>query len=132
MRQQVVQVSDRMVGDAGEHIAEPGKRIDSGQFARSDEAAQNGRGPAAIVAPEEGPVVAAHRAPQRPHGGVVVDRQIAVGTVPRLAWRSARRSTKGSPVFLPERRRRITPLATATEFIADERKYTGPIAFRRR
>jgi hypothetical protein len=46
-----------MVGDPSEHIAELGKRIDLYQFAGGDEAAQNRRGPAAVVAPEESPVV---------------------------------------------------------------------------
>ena len=58
MRQQFTEPFDRMVGDAAENIAEPGKRIDLHQFARCDKAAQHGRCLAAVVAAEEGPVVA--------------------------------------------------------------------------
>jgi hypothetical protein len=64
-------------------IAESGERIDSGKFIRSDEAAEDNRCPAGLIASEEGPVVAADRkAPQRPLGTVVGVRQITIGTVP--------------------------------------------------
>jgi hypothetical protein len=73
MRQQFFKPLDGIFGDAAEDIAEPGKRIDPDKFTRSDEAAQDGRGPAAAIASEEGPVVTAHgKAPQRPLGTVVV------------------------------------------------------------
>ena len=82
MRQEFFEPRDGMFGDAAEHIAEPGKGIDADKFAGRDKAAQHGRGFAAVIAPEEGPVVAAHCKPsQRAFGGIVVDGQIAVGAV---------------------------------------------------
>jgi hypothetical protein len=57
MRQQVFESFDRMVSNAAENIAKPGKRIDLGQFAGGDKAAQNRCRLAAVIAPEEGPVV---------------------------------------------------------------------------
>ena len=50
MRQQFAEPFDRMVGDAAEHIAEPRKRIDLGQFAGGDKAAQNRCRLAAVIA----------------------------------------------------------------------------------
>lgn len=47
--QQFFKLFDRMVGDAAENIAEPGKRIDLDEFAGGDEAVQNRRRPAAVV-----------------------------------------------------------------------------------
>src|ERR1700684_1039665 len=82
MGQQFTESFDRMVGDAAENIAEPGKRIDLHQFAACDEAAQNRRGPATVIAPEESPVVPSDReATQRPLGTVVVDGEIAVAAI---------------------------------------------------
>src|SRR4051812_7106784 len=82
MRQQFFKPFNRMSRNAAEHIAEPGKRIDSGQFTRSNEAAENSRGLAAVVAAKEGPVVTTHcKTAQRSFGTIVVDQQIAVGTV---------------------------------------------------
>ena len=84
VRQQFFKPFNRMFGNAAEHISEPGKRINSGQFTGSNEAAENSRGLAAVVAAKEGPVVTTHcKTPQRPFGAVVIDQQIAVGTVPR-------------------------------------------------
>jgi hypothetical protein len=60
MLQQFRKPFDRMVANAAEHIAEPGKRIDPDKFTRSDEAAENSHYPAAVVAPEEDPVVTIH------------------------------------------------------------------------
>ena len=57
MRQQFTEPFDRMVGDASEHIAEPGKRIDLRQFAGCDKATQDRRRLPAVIAPEERPVV---------------------------------------------------------------------------
>jgi hypothetical protein len=57
MRQQFFKLLDGMFGNAIGQVAEPGKRIDTDQFTRSDEAAENSRSPAAVVAPQEGPVV---------------------------------------------------------------------------
>src|ERR1700722_1990780 len=80
--QQFFKPFNRMIGNAAEHIAEPAKRINSGQFTRSNEDAENGRRFTAVISDEEGPVVTTHRkAPQRPLGSVVIDHQIAVGTV---------------------------------------------------
>ena len=63
---------------------EPRKRIDPDKFAGRNETAQHGRGPAAIVAAKECPVVTPHcKAPQRSLGCIVIDQQVAVGTVPR-------------------------------------------------
>ena len=62
-----------MSGNAAEHIAEPGKRIDLDEFAGRDKTAQHGRGSAAVVASEEGPVVSADgKTAQRPFRSVVV------------------------------------------------------------
>jgi len=64
-----------------EHIAEPGKRIDSCQFAGRNETAQHSRCSAAVVATEEGPVVTTHReAPQRPLMSGIPS--LAIGRVP--------------------------------------------------
>src|ERR1700704_466243 len=83
MRQQFIKAAHGMFGEAAEHVSEPGKRVSLHKFARRNEAAQNGCSLAAVVAAEEGPIVAAHReAPQRPFRGVIVDRQIAVGAIP--------------------------------------------------
>ncbi len=60
MRQEFFDPGDGMLGDAAEHIMEPGKRIDLDEFARGDEAAQHSRGLAAVIASEESPVVAAN------------------------------------------------------------------------
>jgi hypothetical protein len=57
VRQQFFKPFNRVFGNAAEHIAEPGKRINSGQFTRSNEAAENSRGLAAVVVAKEGPVV---------------------------------------------------------------------------
>ena len=82
VRQQFFKPFYRVFRNASEHLSEPGKRIDSGQFTRSNEAAKDCRGLAAFVASEERPVVTTHcKTPQRPLGAVVIDQQIAVGTV---------------------------------------------------
>ena len=57
VRQELVQFLDGMAGDAVEHIAEPGERIDFVQFARRDKAAQDGHSFPAAITTEEGPVV---------------------------------------------------------------------------
>lgn len=82
--EQIVELLDRALPDAREHIVEPCEWFDSGEFARSDEAAQHGHGSAAAIAAEEGPVAAADgNAAQAPLGVVVVDGQVAVGEVAR-------------------------------------------------
>ena len=48
---------DGVFRNTSEDIAEPGKRIDPGQFTRGNEAAKDCRCPAAVVAAKEGPVV---------------------------------------------------------------------------
>ena len=49
-----------------------------------NKAAQHGRGPASVVAPEESPVIPSDReAPQRPLGPIVIDGQIAIAAVTR-------------------------------------------------
>jgi hypothetical protein len=58
MRQEFFDALDGMLRDAAEHISEPGKRIDADEFAGGNEAVQHGRSLAAVVAAEEGPVVA--------------------------------------------------------------------------
>ena len=73
MRQKFFEPLNGMFSNTSEHIAEPGKRIELGQFTRSDEAAENSRCSAALVATEEDPVVTPHcEASQRPLGTVVV------------------------------------------------------------
>src|ERR1700733_470126 len=82
--QQFFKPFNRMVGDAAENITEPGKRVDLDEFARCDEAAQNRRSLAAVIAAEESPVVPSDReATPRPLGAVVIDGQIAVAAVAR-------------------------------------------------
>jgi len=84
LRQEFVQLGDRMIGDARENIAEPGERVHFHQFARSDEASQDRRGLAAAVAAEKGPVGTAHgKAAQSSLGGVVIDGEIWILTVAR-------------------------------------------------
>ena len=84
MRQKVVELGDRIIGDALEHIAEPGERINAEKLAGSDKAAEHGCGLTSVIATEEGPVVAADgNAAQSPLGGVVVDGQIAVVAIAR-------------------------------------------------
>src|SRR5258708_12473965 len=83
MRQQFIKAAHGMFGDAAEHISEPDKRVGFRKFAGRNEAAQHSRGLAAVVAAEEGPVIAAHReTPQRPLRRFVVDLQLAVGATP--------------------------------------------------
>jgi hypothetical protein len=55
--QQFFKALHRMVGDAAEHIPEPGKRIDLHQFTGSDKAPKNRRRFTSVVAAKEGPVV---------------------------------------------------------------------------
>jgi len=69
----------RVLRDAREHIAKPGKRLDAGSLAGSDEASQHRRRLAATVAAEKCPVAAAQRdIAVGPFGGAIVDLQLAV------------------------------------------------------
>jgi hypothetical protein len=80
--QEFFEPPDRMFRDAPEHIAEPDKRIDPDEFAGGYEAPQDSGSPAAVVASEKNPVISTHcEAAQRPLGAVIVNRQIAIGTV---------------------------------------------------
>ena len=84
MRQKFIQAADGMISNAAEHVAEPGERICLHEFARRNKAAQHGRGPASVVAPEESPVIPSDReAPRRPLGPIVIDGQIAIAVVTR-------------------------------------------------
>ena len=60
MRQEFVQLGDRMIGNAREHIAELGEGIHFYQLARSDEASQHHCGLAAGGRCRKGPVATAH------------------------------------------------------------------------
>ena len=60
MRQEFVQLGDRMIGNAREHIVEPGEGIHFHQLARSNEASKDRRCFAAAIAAEKGPVGTAH------------------------------------------------------------------------
>jgi hypothetical protein len=60
VREELVELSNWVIGDAVEDVPEPGKGIDFQEFARSDEAAQYCCCPAASITAEEGPVRAAH------------------------------------------------------------------------
>src|SRR5579885_25402 len=73
-----------MTGDAAEHIAKPGERIDFVEFATGDKAAQDGHGfPAAITA-QESPVVSAYgNTAQRTFCTIVVNGQIAIVQIAR-------------------------------------------------
>ena len=57
MRQEFFEPRDGMLRNAAEHVPEPDKRIGLNEFAGSDEAAQHGRGLAAVIASEESPVL---------------------------------------------------------------------------
>jgi hypothetical protein len=57
MWQEFFKPFDGVFRNTPEDIAEPGKRIDSCQFTRSNEAAEYRRSPTAVIASEEGPVV---------------------------------------------------------------------------
>ena len=84
MRQEFIQLGDRMIGDAREHIVEPGERIHFHQLARSDKTSQHRRCFAATVAAKKGPVGAAHgKAAQGSLGCVVVDGEIRTLAVTR-------------------------------------------------
>ena len=84
MRQEFVQLSDRMIGDVREHIVEPCEGVHFHQLARSDEASQYRRGFAATVAAEKGPIGTAHgKAAQSSLGGVVIDGEIRILAVAR-------------------------------------------------
>src|SRR5580658_8279455 len=74
MRQQFVELLDRVRSDAGEHVAEPGEWVHFSQFARGYGASQHGHGLAAAITAYERPVVPADRdAAQRPLRTVIVD-----------------------------------------------------------
>ena len=83
---QFAQPGDGVLRDAREHIAKPGKRLDAGSLAGSDEASQHRRRLAATVAAEKCPVAAAQRdIAVGPFGGAVVDLQLAVFQKAQLA-----------------------------------------------
>jgi hypothetical protein len=84
VRQELIELLDRVRRDARQHIPEPGERIEFVEFARTDEAAQDGHRLATAITAEKGPVVAAHcNAAKRALGPVVVDGQIAVFEIAR-------------------------------------------------
>ena len=84
MRQELVQLGDRTIGNAREHIVEPGEGIHFHQLARSNEASKDRRCFAAAIAAEKGPVGTAHgKAAQSSLGGVVIDGQIRILAVAR-------------------------------------------------
>ena len=56
MRQELIEVADRMARDAREHILEPGEGVHLDQFTRGDEAPEYSGGLASAVAPKERPV----------------------------------------------------------------------------
>ena len=68
-----------MILQAGQHVGEPGLRIDVVELGGLDQGVDGGGAPAAGVGAGEGPVVAADGdAAQRPLGGVVGHAQAAV------------------------------------------------------
>ena len=60
MRQQFVELLDRVHSDSGEHVLKPSERVDLREFAGCDEAAQHCHGPAATIAAYESPVIPAN------------------------------------------------------------------------
>ena len=56
MRQELIEVADRMARDAREHILEPGERVHLDQFTGGDEAPEYSGGLASAVTPKERPV----------------------------------------------------------------------------
>jgi hypothetical protein len=72
MGQEFFNPFDGVFGNTSEDIAEPCKRIDSGQFARSNKTAENCRSPASVITSEESPVVTTHcETAQRTLGAVM-------------------------------------------------------------
>ena len=68
-----------MVGDAGEHVGEPGLGIDVVELGGDDQAVQERRRAAAAIGAGEQPGLAAEsQAAQRPLGGVVGEADPAV------------------------------------------------------
>ena len=57
MRQQLIELIDRVIGNAAKNIAKPGKWVNLHQFAGSDKAGQHRRRLAALVAAEKRSVV---------------------------------------------------------------------------
>lgn len=79
MWQQLIEFLNGMRWGAGEHIAEPGERIEFIQLAGSYKTAQDGHGLSAAVAAQESPVPAANGyAAQRTFRSVIVDRQVPI------------------------------------------------------
>ena len=69
--QQLVETSDRMVGDAGEDIGQPGLRIDVVELGGHDQAVQEGGALTASVGAGEQPNLPSEsQAAQRPLGGI--------------------------------------------------------------
>ena len=60
MREEFVEFSEGVIGNAAEHVAEPVEGVHFYEFTRGDEAAKDGRRFPGIVAAEKHPVVACH------------------------------------------------------------------------
>src|SRR4029077_8842584 len=77
--QQLVETSDRMVGDAGEDIGQPGLRIDVVELGGHDQAVQEGGALTASVGAGEQPSLPSEsQAAQRPLGGIIGQADAAV------------------------------------------------------
>ena len=71
---QLVETTDRMVGDAGEDVGQPGLRVDVVQLGRDDEALEDGSALAVAVGAGEQPCLSAERdATQGSLGGIVAE-----------------------------------------------------------
>ena len=77
--QEFVETSDRMVGDAGEHVGEPSLGVDVVELGGGDQAVDDGGALAAAVGAGKQPRLAAEcDAAQRPLGGIVGEADPAV------------------------------------------------------
>jgi hypothetical protein len=88
---ELIQPADRVIGDAGEHIGEPGLRVDVVELGGLDQRVEDGGAlPAAIGAAEQPRLAAERDAAQRPFGGIV--RQADVAIIEEASERGQRRS----------------------------------------
>jgi len=86
-RQEVVHPVDGMLGDALQHVAQPGLGGDAIELGRADQAIHGGRPPAAAVGAGKQEIAPAQcYAAQRPLGGRVVDLDAAVVGVAGQGW----------------------------------------------
>ena len=87
--QELVEALGRMLGDASEHVGEPGLRIDVVHLRRDDQGVHEGGSVTAAVGAGEQPSLPAEGdAAQGPLGGIVGQTDPAVFEEPGKAWPS--------------------------------------------